>query len=34
MRRLSVPPEKIGKILVLEDVLTTLAQQIEQSIQE
>jgi len=31
MRRLSVPPEKIGKILVLEDVLILLAQQIEQS---
>lgn len=31
MRRLSVPPEKIGKILVLEDVLHTLARQIEQS---
>ncbi len=29
MRRLSVPPEKIGKILLLEDVLNLLAQQIE-----
>jgi NifU-like protein involved in Fe-S cluster formation len=34
MRRLSVPPEKIGKILVLEDVLATLAQKFELSIQE
>lgn len=34
MRRLSVPPEKIGKILMLEDVLLTLAQQIEHSTQE
>ena len=34
MRRLSVPPEKIGKILVLEDVLLSLARQFEQSIQE